>query len=53
MAPCVIIGERAGELLRTARKLSGAEEKLLTGMNWLIVLRKLVQPFHVRLPTPI
>jgi choline dehydrogenase len=25
MAPCVIIGERAGELLRSAHKLAGAE----------------------------
>jgi choline dehydrogenase len=25
MAPCVIIGERAGEILRTAHKLSGHE----------------------------
>jgi len=25
MAPCIIIGERAGDLLRTAYKLSGVE----------------------------
>jgi choline dehydrogenase len=26
MAPCIIIGERAGQLLRTSHKLSGVEE---------------------------
>ena len=26
MAPCVVIGERANELLRAAHKLSGVEE---------------------------